>query len=79
MQSAAKVASYENFPSLDFSTWTDSSNIRKLLGSAAKKGEWFKGITRGECVGSIIGPCLEKIPNFPLATSLKLLREWIDA
>jgi hypothetical protein len=79
MQSAAKAASYEELLSLDKSTWNDSSNFRRILGRAAKEGEWFKGITRGECVGSIIGPCLEKIPNSPLATSLKLLREWIDA
>jgi hypothetical protein len=36
-------------------------------------------ITRGECVGSIIGPCLKEISQTPLAKSLKLLRDWIDA
>jgi hypothetical protein len=51
------------------------------LGRAAKakKTSWFKDITRGECVGSIIGPCLKEISQTPLATSLKLLRDWIDA
>jgi len=67
--------------SLDYSTWVDSLELRQVLGRAAKakKTSWFKDVTRGECVGSIIGPCLEKIPNSPLATSMKRLREWIDA
>jgi hypothetical protein len=67
--------------SLDYSGWIDSQDLRQILGRAAKakKTSWFKDITRGECVGNIIGPCLKEIPNTPLATSLKLLREWIDA
>jgi hypothetical protein len=67
--------------SLDYSGWVDSPDLRQILGRAAKakKTSWFKDITRGECVGIIIGPCLNEIPNTPLATSLKLLREWIDA
>jgi hypothetical protein len=69
---------------LDYSTWNDSPCIRQVLGRAAKGSEkektaWFKDITRGEFVGTIIGPCLKEISQTPLATSLKLLRDWIDA
>ena len=81
---AAKGYASVSISSLDYSTWNDSPCIRQVLGRAAKGSEkektaWFKDITRGECVGSIIGPCLKEISQTPLATSVKLLRDWIDA
>ena len=67
--------------SLDHSAWVESVELRQILGRAAKakKTSWFKDVTSGECLGSIIGPCLEKIPNSPLVASLKRLRDWVDA
>jgi hypothetical protein len=64
IHNAAKVCASVSISSLDYSTWNDSLGIRQVLGRAAKGSEkektaWFKDITRGECVGSIIGPCLE--------------------
>jgi hypothetical protein len=79
IRNAAKGCTSVSILSLDYSTWNDSPCIRQVLGRAAKGSDWFKGITRGECVGSIIGPCLKEISQTPLATSLKLLRDWIDA
>lgn len=81
IRKAAGAFTHLTITSLDYSAWVDSSDIRQILGRAAKakKTSWFKDITRGECVGSIIGPCLKEISKTPLATSLKLLRDWIDA
>jgi predicted ATPase len=84
IHNVAKACASVSISSLDYSTWNDSLGIRQVLGRAAKGSEkektaWFKDITRGECVGSIIGPCLKEISQTPLATSLKRLRDWIDA
>jgi ABC-type multidrug transport system ATPase subunit len=83
IQSAVKGDTSLTISSLNLSTWSDSPELRSALGRAAKgknaeNADWFKNITSGECLGNIIGPCLETVSSTPLAASLKRLRDWID-
>jgi putative ATP-dependent endonuclease of OLD family len=59
----------------------DAIDFRCAIGKAAKNrnNPWFKDISRGERLGEIIAPCLNQIPDRPLAKIISGLRDWIDA
>lgn len=59
----------------------DDPVCRRAIGKAAKhkKNSWFKSISKGEKLAEIIAPCLEQIPETPLAKTLAELRKWVDA
>ncbi|WP_316239464.1 ATP-dependent nuclease [Bradyrhizobium sp. SZCCHNR1015] len=78
-----KMCRTQNLPevtSLHFSPSLNTPAFRTVLGKAAKNDSrpWFKDISRGERVGELIGPCLEKVADTPLAQGLSALRKWID-
>lgn len=79
IQKACQLEGQAAISSIDLDTIGESAGLRKILGSAAKQGEWFKDITRGEFVGRAIGPYLQEISSLPLAKSLNNMREWVDA
>lgn len=67
-----------------------SEDNRKWLAAAAtlkvdkKPGikedrSWFKDMTRGEQLGTIVFGCLKDIPETPLAKTINEVRQWIDA
>jgi len=58
----------------------DNPSFRRAIGTAAKNknNPWFKDITRGERLADIIGPCLDQIPETPLAKTISELRQWVD-
>ncbi|RCV86947.1 ATP-dependent nuclease [Billgrantia montanilacus] len=80
-------------PSIDraaLDALTDSEANRKWLAAAAilkvdkKPGvkedrSWFKDMTRGEQIGTIVFRCLKDIPETPLAKTINEVRRWIDA
>lgn len=68
----------------------DSEANRKWLAAAAtlkvekKPGvkedrSWFKDMTRGEQLGTIVFGCLKDIPETPLARTVNEVRQWVDA
>ena len=58
----------------------DNPGYRRAIGAAAKNktNPWFKDITRSERLAEIIAPCLDQIPNTPLAKTISKLRQWVD-
>lgn len=61
------------------SEWSDSPSIRKAIGEAAHKKEWYKDITRGEIVGDIVSRYLSDIANTDLSKKISLIRKWVEA
>jgi putative ATP-dependent endonuclease of OLD family len=60
----------------DMGLWEDTPKLRTAIGLAAKKGEWFKDITRGDKWFSTISPAFAD-PNFvEKDTALKLALLW---
>lgn len=60
-------------------TWKESPKLRTAIGAAAKKGGWFKDITRGDLWFKTISPAY-KDPTFViknLALELAKLWEWV--
>ena len=68
----------------------DTDDNRKWLAAAAtlkvekKAGSkedrsWFKDMTRGEQLGTIVFSCLKDIPETPLAKTINEVRQWVDA
>lgn len=58
--------------------WSDSPEIRKAIGKAAHKKEWYKDITRGEKVGDIVSRYLNDITNTDLGIKISIIRKWIE-
>jgi len=56
----------------------DSVEFRRALGLAAKKGSWYKDISRGEAVADIIAEELTEVPGAPLALCITAVRRWIN-
>jgi len=57
----------------------DVPEMREALAEAAKKGEWFKRIDRGEVLGSIIFKYFDQIEdNKALKKQLQNLSNWVD-
>lgn len=56
----------------------DSHELRAVLGFVANKRSWFKNMTCGEHLASLIYPCLDQIAAKPLARHLTTIRGWID-
>jgi len=58
----------------------DNDVFRRAVGVAArnKSNPWLKNITRGEQLAEIIAPCLDQIPDKPLAIAIKEIRQWVD-
>jgi hypothetical protein len=57
----------------------DSEAFRRALGVAAKNGDWFKEVGRGERLAAIVGPLLDEIAEKPLVKALLKMRTWVDA
>lgn len=53
----------------------------KVEGKAGAKEDrsWFKDMTRGERLGSIVFGCLNEIPEKPLTKIIDDVRRWVDA
>lgn len=58
--------------------WSDSPAIRKAIGEAAHKKEWYKDITRSEVVGDIVSRYLSGIADTDLSKKISLIRKWIE-
>lgn len=58
--------------------WLDSPAIRKAIGEAAHKKEWYKDITRGEIVGDIVSRYISDITNTDLGTKINIIRKWVE-
>lgn len=57
----------------------DTVEHRSVFGTVFKNKSWFKDITKGERLAEIIAPCLDQIPDKPLAKTITGLRQWVDA
>lgn len=66
---------------LTLPTSLDALAFRRVIGKAAKNknNPWFKDITRGERLAEIVAPCLDQIPDKPLAKTISSLRQWVNA
>ena len=58
--------------------WSDSPAIRKAIGEAAHKNNWYKDITRSEIVGDIVSRYLSTIADTDLSKKICLIRKWIE-
>jgi putative ATP-dependent endonuclease of the OLD family len=63
---------------LDSERWLEESSlkpedIRRAFGAAAKKGEWFKPIERGERLGQLVSRHLQSMPETDLVTKVRQL------
>ncbi len=67
-------------PDLKLPASLDTTDFRRAIGKAAKNknNRWFKGITSGERLAELIAPCLDQIPDKPLAITISALRQWVD-
>ncbi len=67
-------------PNEDVEEWVESPELRGAIGSAAKKGEWFKDIARGELWMGIISPAFDDADfgNKDIATKLAKLWSWAE-
>lgn len=64
----------------DLRNWEDSPEMRKAIGSAAKKSGWFKDITRGDLWFRSVRPAFddEQFAQTNLASQLNKLWAWIE-
>ncbi|WAB99740.1 AAA family ATPase [Pseudomonas putida] len=64
----------------DFDKWEDSPELRKAIGSVAKKSGWFKDITRGDLWFRSVSPIFEdeQFSKTNLASQLNKLWAWIE-
>jgi putative ATP-dependent endonuclease of OLD family len=60
----------------DMGAWEDMPKLRAAIGLAAKKGEWFKDITRGDKWFSTISPAFADPVFSKKDTALKLALLW---
>lgn len=60
----------------DMGKWQDSVKLRAAIGTAAKKGEWFKDITRGDKWFSTISPAFASPDFLKKDTAMKLDKLW---
>lgn len=60
----------------DMGLWKDTPKLRAAIGLAAKKGEWFKDITRGDKWFSTILPAFTDVDFATKDTALKLAQLW---
>lgn len=77
----ANVSSVLNGPvSADFATWVESDAMRKAIGLAAKKSDWFKDITKGEAWLRIVSPAFESadFQKKDLAIKMNALWTWAE-
>ncbi len=81
INNACKKKLLSEISDLVLSNSLDTDDFRRTLGMASKNDNrpWFKDITRGEWLGESVAPCLDKIPNKPLAKTITSLRLWVDA
>jgi putative ATP-dependent endonuclease of the OLD family len=56
--------------------WTESSDLRKIIGVAAKKNGWYKRIDMGESLGRIVLKHLADMQSKDVANKLQAIREW---
>lgn len=63
---------------LDPLNWVEALALRDAIGRTAKERGWFKTITGGELLGSILGPTLSELAGTDLASKIGTLRAWID-
>ena len=60
----------------DMGMWIDTPKLRAAVGMAAKKGEWFKDITRGDKWFSTLSPAYATTEFSKTDTALKLAALW---
>lgn len=64
----------------NFSEWIDSQEMRRAIGSASKKSEWFKSISKGarwfdEISGAFENPAFR---TTDLATKITAIGQWVE-
>ena len=75
---ACKVALIPEIADLTLPQLLESDALRAVLGATAKKKGWFKTITHGEHIATLVYPCLDQISAKPLAQHLSTIRAWVD-
>lgn len=60
----------------DIDTWKESTKLRIAIGSAAKKGGWFKDITRGDLWFKAISPACQDATFVKKNLALELHKLW---
>jgi hypothetical protein len=78
VNNALLAADLDSVPDLAFPPARNVPEFRRILGTTAKGKSWFKGITRGEKLAAIVGPCLDAISATPLAMAMSTVRKWVD-
>ena len=56
----------------------DTPQVRRILSKVANDKKWFKTISRGERLASLIGPHLVAVSDKPLNVGIAAMREWVD-
>lgn len=68
---------------LDIATWLSEgvteADVRKALGAAAKTGEWFKRVEKGERLGQLIAEHWPSIATTSLGRGLTAIADWLYA
>lgn len=60
--------------------WVDSANLRKAIGIAAKKSEWFKSVSKGDLWFKAIAPAYKtaEFAKKDLAVKLNKFWTWVE-
>ncbi len=53
------------------------SAVRRAVGEAAKKGDWFKSREAGELLGTIVVQYLDQMPTTDMAVKIAELEHWL--
>ncbi len=56
----------------------DTVDLRRLIGKVANDKSWFKDISRGEGLATVVAPHLDAVAATPLAQGLDAMRKWVD-
>jgi len=79
INNACRIDGQSEISSIELSAMHDNEAFRRLVGEVANNKKWFKDITRGERLAEIIAPCIDKIKDTPLATTIASVRQWTNA
>lgn len=73
-----QVKSFKTGIQSSYAQWQDSPEIREALGKASHKKSWYKDISTGESVGTIVSKCLMDISSTDLYTKIEMIRKWVN-
>jgi hypothetical protein len=78
LDNALNAADFPTVSAAKLGPERDTVDLRRLIGKVANDKSWFKCISRGEGLASVVGPHLDAVAATPLAQGLDAMRKWVD-